>query len=115
MKKQETINFIQELAQTSGEIIRKYFRNPLDVDAKPDRTPVTIADRQSELIMRKLISQRYPSHGILGEEFGATNGSRTQYCWVIDPLDEPLIGVIHFPVTNETVYAGKGLGCWKTI
>jgi histidinol-phosphatase len=107
------------------------------IDTKPDGTDVTEADRRAEEVVREMIAKRLPDHSILGEELGAANGSETQYRWVVDPLDgttwfalgvpifgtlvalleddEPLIGVIHFPVTGETVYAGKGLGCWFKV
>ena len=132
MKKQETMDFIQELAQASGQIIRKYFRNPLDIDAKPDSTPVTIADRQSELVMRELISQRYPSHGILGEEFEDFNPG-ADFQWVLDPIDgtktfvsgtylfgtliallkdgKPIWGAINNPIT-EQLLIGDGTTAW---
>jgi myo-inositol-1(or 4)-monophosphatase len=132
MEAQETINFIQELAQASGEIIRKYFRNPLDVDAKPDSTPVTIADRQSELIMRELISQRYPDHGVLGEEFEDVNPG-AEFQWILDPIDgtktfvsgtylfgtliallkdgKPMWGAINNPITDQFLI-GNGITTW---
>ena len=48
--------------------------------------PVTEADRGPEQAMRPLIGERYPDHGILGEEFGSENG-RAEYVWVLDPID----------------------------
>ena len=132
-QRQEFLNFALHLAEASAAQIMPYYLNCV-VNVKPDGTEVTDADRRAEEIVREMITKQFPDDSILGEEFGATNGSKTQHCWVIDPLDgtawftlgvpifgtlialleddEPLIGVIHFPVTNETVYAGKGLGCW---
>jgi fructose-1,6-bisphosphatase/inositol monophosphatase family enzyme len=56
-------------------------------NTKPDGTDVTEADRRAEEVVREMIAKRLPDHSILGEEFGATNGSETRYRWVIDPLD----------------------------
>ncbi|HBO58577.1 MAG TPA: histidinol phosphate phosphatase, partial [Alphaproteobacteria bacterium] len=64
------LSFAEELADASGAEVLKYFRRPLDVEAKADTSPVTIADRQSEKVMRGLIEKRFPAHGIVGEEFG---------------------------------------------
>jgi fructose-1,6-bisphosphatase/inositol monophosphatase family enzyme len=53
------------------------------VNTKPDGTEVTEADRRAEEVMREMIANQFPDDGILGEEFGSTNGSKTQYRWVI--------------------------------
>ena len=58
------------LADAAGEAIRPYFRQPLTVDDKADLSPVTIADRAAEQVMRALIQQHFRDHGIIGEEFG---------------------------------------------
>ena len=64
-------SFLLELARASGDFIRPYFASPgLVVETKSDRTPVTLADRGAEELMRRMIRQRFPAHGILGEEFG---------------------------------------------
>ena len=63
------------------------------MDTKADESPVTQADRAAEQAMRKLISQRYPYHEILGEEFGLSqevrpkDESQSGYRWVLDPID----------------------------
>ena len=61
------------LADAAGEKIRPYFRTAVAVDAKPDATPVTIADREAERAMREIIARQAPEHGIIGEEEGRTN------------------------------------------
>ena len=61
------VSFANELANESEKIIHQYFRTTLTVDAKNDETPVTIADKNTELKIRELIQARYPDHGILGE------------------------------------------------
>ncbi len=115
-------NFCRLLAEESGKIIRQYWRKEFSVENKPDLSPVTIADKTAEEKMREMIIKKYPSHGILGEEFGEYN-SESEYKWILDPIDgtksficgtvtfgtlialikngEPLIGVINQPVLNE--------------
>ena len=85
-------------------------------------TPVTVADKKSELKIRELINKAYPSHGILAEEFDNTNLD-SEYIWVIDPIDgtrgfitghkdfgtliallykkKPILGIINCPAHNE--------------
>ncbi|RPI74303.1 MAG: histidinol-phosphatase [Ignavibacteriales bacterium] len=114
--------FSKKLADKSGEIINKYFRSELSVEFKPDLSPVTIADKKSEEVMREIIMKEYPEHGILGEEFGVHNPG-AEYQWVLDPIDgtksficgavtfgtlialtkkrEPVIGVINQPVLKQ--------------
>jgi histidinol phosphatase-like enzyme (inositol monophosphatase family) len=104
----------------------------VDHEAKGDGTPVTIADREAERLVRARVERRYPDHAILGEEFGESNeGARVR--WILDPVDAtrsfmrgvPLygvligievegvsvVGVAHFPPLRETLAAGAGLGC----
>ena len=65
-------------------------------------SPVTIADRNAEQAMRQLILERYPDHGVIGEEFGSHNADTAEYCWVLDPIDgtksfitgKPLFGTL---------------------
>ena len=69
-----------------------YWRRPIDVENKlePDRpeqeSPVTIADRNAEKAMRALIEERYPQHGIFGEELGSVRVD-AEFVWVLDPID----------------------------
>lgn len=114
--------FCKILAKQSSEIIREYFRKQIDVDSKSDNSPVTIADKKSEEVMRNLIQKEFPEHGIIGEEFGQEN-SDADFVWVLDPIDgtksficgalsfgtliallykkQPILGVINHPVLNE--------------
>ena len=119
---QEFVDFATQLAHASGEIIMRYFRSDIAVESKADQSPVTIADKRAEELMRELIMKRYPDHGIFGEEFGAHNPD-AEYQWVLDPIDgtksfisgtflfgtligllragQPLIGAIHHPATSH--------------
>ena len=71
--------FVDELAATSGEAIRPFFRTALCVEDKSrggEFDPVTAADRAAELAMRTLIREKFPAHGIVGEEFGPERAGR---------------------------------------
>lgn len=81
----ELASFFQNLANTAGRIALTHFRSDIDFERKQDLSPVTIADRTIEHELRRLISTRFPDHGILGEETGSTPGDR--YTWYIDPID----------------------------
>lgn len=83
---EQLIEFSQSLADAAKSVAMAYFRNQLEVEHKADFSPVTIADREVELIMREKISQQYPDHGILGEEHGLENSDCPE-TWVLDPID----------------------------
>lgn len=122
MKMKELKDFSQLLAQKSGEVIKRYFRSQVSIDTKDDDSPVTIADRKAEEVMRELIMKEFPDHSILGEEFGEFNPG-SEYQWILDPIDgtksfisgtvtfgtliallkngKPVLGVINQPVLNE--------------
>ena len=123
-----------KIAEEAGKLTLRYFREPqLQIDHKADDSPVTIADREAETLLRKRIGEQFPEDAIIGEEFDNTDGN-TDFCWVLDPIDGtksfihgvplyttlvavlkeqvPVVGVIHAPATGETVYASSGQGCW---
>lgn len=117
------------LADASGAIIRRYFRSGVAVDDKPDRSPVTVADREAEAALRQIIERRHPDHGIVGEEQGATRDD-AEYVWVLDPIDgtksfisgvplfgtlialahrgTPILGVIDQPILRERWVGARG-------
>jgi inositol-phosphate phosphatase / L-galactose 1-phosphate phosphatase / histidinol-phosphatase len=100
-----------ELADAAGAAIRPAFRTQLAVDAKPDRSPVTAADRAAEGAMRRLIEARFPEHGIIGEEFGAAREA-AEFVWVLDPIDGTksfISGVPLFGTLIALTQAGKAL------
>jgi myo-inositol-1(or 4)-monophosphatase len=126
------VPFARELAAVAAAVIRPYHLAGIAVDAKADATPVTVADRRAEEVMRALIMQRFPDHGVLGEEFGEhLPGAR--YRWVLDPIDgtksfvantflfgtliallrdgRPILGVIASPLTGH-VLVGTGDAAW---
>lgn len=95
------IDLAERLADTSGAIVRRYFRTTLEVEDKPDGSPVTVADREAEAAIRELIEEAFPDHGIVGEEYGAVRAD-AKYVWVLDPIDgtksfitgKPLFGTL---------------------
>jgi len=100
-----------ELADAAGAAIRPAFRTPLAVDDKPDRSPVTAADRAAERAMRRLIEARFPDHGIIGEEFGGLREA-AEFVWVLDPIDGTksfISGVPLFGTLIALMRAGKAL------
>src|SRR5690606_41431422 len=84
----ELANFPGDLAALAPTITRAHFRQPLEVIAKADSSPVTIADRECEAKIRAAITARYPAHGILGEEHGFDGEERADI-WVMVPIDAP--------------------------
>ena len=118
------------LADRAGAVILPHFRTEQAVDHKGGGLfdPVTAADRNAEAAIREKIAEAFPGHGIRGEEFGATAG-KTEYCWVIDPIDGtrsfilglpiwgtligltraevPLLGVMDQPFTGERFWSGE--------
>ncbi len=131
MKDDDIIKFIKLLARESGSIITQYFANPdLQVEFKSDQSPVTEADRKAEAVMRNLIANEFPEHGIIGEELGTVNAD-AEYVWALDPIDgtksfardcplfgtliclskngQPLIGAIHQPLLNQLLIGNNSM------
>src|ERR1044072_7117370 len=80
------IELAHRLADAAGAAFRPRFRAELGIEAKDDLSPVTLADREAEEAMRRLIVAERPMDGIFGEEFGTPEG-RTGRVWVLDPID----------------------------
>jgi myo-inositol-1(or 4)-monophosphatase len=80
-------DFLHELLDVSGEVIADYYqKRDFSIEIKSNNTPVTIADKEAERHMRAVINERFPAHGIIGEEFGSENAD-AEYVWVLDPID----------------------------
>jgi myo-inositol-1(or 4)-monophosphatase len=124
--------FAHELADVSGEVIRRHFRRPLTVTNKASGAqfdPVTVADRDAERLMRRAIAKAFPEHGVIGEEFAPQAGAG-RFHWILDPIDgtrafmigspmwgtlialtdggRPVLGVMNQPFTRERFWAGSG-------
>ena len=121
--------FIQQLCEASATVIKPwYFNLDVEIDIKSDDSPVTIADRRAEEALRDLIKKTYPSHGIIGEEFGEEN-TGADYVWELDPIDgtktfisgcplfgtlicllyqgRPVLGAVNLPALNQ-LFIGDG-------
>lgn len=132
----DLLAFALDAAWRAGRITLAHFQTGLTAERKADNTPVTIADREAEQVLRRLIHTQWPDHALIGEEYGQSTGAGgdSEYTWIIDPIDgtksfvsgvplyavllalvkdnEPLLGVMHFPGLNEMVYAARGRGCY---
>src|SRR6516225_11568161 len=98
-------SFIETLATHSGEAIMPFFRTSLaalDKSANGSFDPVTEADRASEVAMRRLINATFPSHGIIGEEFGAERPD-AEYVWVLDPIDGTKSFICGMPIWGTLI------------
>jgi myo-inositol-1(or 4)-monophosphatase len=81
--------FVERLAQISGDAILPFFRSAVPIDDKSEGgafDPVTEADRAAEAAMRRLIGGTFPTHGVVGEEYGADRAD-AEYVWILDPID----------------------------
>lgn len=128
------LTFALELADASDRIAMKYFRGDLQIQTKPDHTLVTRADTEIERHLRDRIASAFPSHAVLGEEYGKDSGS-AESRWIIDPIDatanyargvpvfatllaheragELLLGVISAPGLGQRWHALRGHGAWN--
>lgn len=127
------LDFAVEVAWRAGRATLAHYQTGIAAEAKPDDSPVTVADRAAERVARQLIATRFPADAILGEEEGETKSGADRR-WILDPIDgtrtfvrgvpfygvllaleyeaDAVLGVMHFPALEETVYAARGLGCW---
>ncbi|OCW59376.1 histidinol-phosphatase [Hoeflea olei] len=98
------IAFFDAIAEAAAAETLPRFRMQPDIDNKQEAgfDPVTEADRAAEKAIRRLIAERYPEHGILGEEHGDTGLDR-DYVWVIDPIDGTRAFISGLPVWGTLV------------
>lgn len=116
-----------------GHTLKHFRRHGLTIDTKSDRSPVTVADREAEQLVRKLVLERFPNDTLQGEEYDEQRGT-SPYRWVVDPIDgtksfvcgvplystllalelegNPLAGAIFIPALGEMTVAALGHGCW---
>ncbi|KAG1694823.1 Histidinol-phosphatase [Nymphon striatum] len=122
-----------EAAEAAQEVINKYYAGDFEIEIKPDETPVTVADVETEKTIKKIILDAFPDHGFFGEETGKVNED-AEYNWLIDPIDgtksfvrrypffstqialmrngELILGVSNSPEFKEMAYAEIGEGAW---
>lgn len=128
------LDFATELAYDAGRLTLGYFgrTGDLGLEHKADLSPVTLADREAEELIRRRVGARYPEHAVVGEEYGEDDKVAT-HRWIVDPIDGtkafvrgvPLygvlvglevegrieVGVANFPALGELCAAATGLGC----
>lgn len=126
------LEFAVTIAHDAGRLILQHYQRGIAVELKADLSPVTLADRGAEQLIRRAIGERYPDHAIVGEEYGADRRP-SAFRWIVDPIDGtksfvrgvPLFGVLialeidgraevgvcHLPALSETLAAASGLGC----
>jgi histidinol-phosphatase len=130
----DLIPFLDELADAASQAIMPHFRARTAVENKAGSgfDPVTVADRDAEAAMRKLIASRWPDHGVVGEEYGEDRPG-AEMVWVLDPIDgtrafisglpvwgtliglrhngRPVLGMMVQPFTGER-FSGDGTSAW---
>jgi myo-inositol-1(or 4)-monophosphatase len=128
----ELLDFAIEIAHEAGRSTLAYYQTGIEIETKTDLSPVTVADRGAEALLRDRIGRRFPDHAILGEEYGLTGSAGAACRWILDPIDGtqsfvhgvPLfstliglevdgaasVGVVYFPALDEMVCAATGLG-----
>ncbi len=130
----DRLHWARMIAHEAGQLTLRYFQSDdLAVEQKHDYSPVTVADRQAEQLLRQRIAERFADDGILGEEFGEQAGA-SGYRWILDPIDgtrsfvrgvplygtmvaveldtQAVIGVVYLPGLDEMASAATGQGAW---
>lgn len=112
----------------------RYLQEGFDAEMKPDHSPVTVADRECEALIRCALAREFPDDAVLGEEEGGSR-ERVKRRWIIDPIDgtvnytrrlpifatllsleeegEIRLGVVHAPAVADTYWAERGGGAYK--
>ncbi len=121
--------------QEAGRLTLRYFQQDnYTVERKSDASPVTVADRSAEELLRRQITAAFPRDGIVGEEFGRQDGT-SGFNWIVDPIDgtkafisgvplygtlvavehegSAVLGQVFMPALGEGVYAARGQGAWQ--
>jgi histidinol-phosphatase len=123
--------FALDFVQKSNDEILKLYNSNFATEFKSDNSPVTDLDKKIEENFRDHLSDKFPSHGLVGEEFGVLN-KNSNFQWIIDPIDgtlslvnrvptfgtmislridnEPVLGIIHHPALGITISGFKGNG-----
>jgi len=130
---EQELDLALHMVREAGREIMKHYQTDLAVETKRDHTPVTIADRKAEELVRAVIARETPAWGVVGEELGVSNAEHARR-WIIDPIDgtksficgvplfgtllalvengAPLVGVIALHALGHTLWARKGGGAF---
>jgi fructose-1,6-bisphosphatase/inositol monophosphatase family enzyme len=122
-----------EITRKAGELALKFYNQATLAEEKADASPVTIADRECERLITRLLQENFSQDGVLGEE-GAQIPSKSGRRWIIDPIDgtrdfvrhnpfwsiqlalqvesQVHLGIIYCPCMDETLFAATGSGCF---
>ncbi|MBV9125435.1 MAG: histidinol phosphate phosphatase [Planctomycetes bacterium] len=123
-----------DAAQQAGRLALGYFDRPLSVEWKQDLSPVTVADREAEALLRSTLLTAFPQDGFLGEESGALPGT-SGFRWIVDPVDgtrsfvrgiplwatlvgleyqgEAIAGTVYVPAFDHLYRALRGDGAYR--
>jgi histidinol-phosphatase len=134
MNLQPYFTFARQLAYRAGRITLSHYNKGIQHDLKHDESPVTAADKATEEFIRGEIEKNFPTHAIVGEEYGESAGQGNPFRWIVDPIDGTKsfikgvpfysvlialeiegvsrVGAVCFPALDEILYAADGLGCW---
>jgi len=118
-------------AAAAAEEILRYYRGDFIVELKADQSPVTVADRRAEEIIKDILLTNFPQHGFYGEESGKEQAD-AEFLWLVDPIDgtksfvggygmfstqialmhrgELVLGVSSAPAAREVAWAARGSG-----
>mgnify|MGYP001951439532 FL=1 len=122
-------------AKAAEQVIKKYYlADEQGLEIKSDATPVTLADKECERVIRSILEQSFPEHGIFGEELGRSDNEDSDFLWLIDPIDgtksfvrgyayfstqialmyqgELVLGVSNAPAYGQMAWAHKGGGAF---
>ena len=127
------LNSARAAAQAAAEDIMHFYQGNFDVEIKADQTPVTVADKRAEEIIRNRLLSDFPDHGFYGEE-GGSHRADADYVWLVDPIDgtksfvggygmfstqialmhqgKLVMGVSSAPAQNEMAWAASNSGAW---
>ncbi len=130
---QDLLKIALQASDIAERVILSHYQTHVNVEWKPDRTPVTIADKKSEEAIRLFFSKETPEFGLIGEELGVEN-PRAEYQWIVDPIDGtksfirgvplfgtliglyrkniPLVGIIRLPALKSCLWASQGHGAF---
>ena len=135
---EKELNDAIEAGVRAIEGILKIYNSDFSVEIKDDNSPVTLADKNADKVIRDYLQSRYPTHAFLTEE-STDDKSRldNDYVWIVDPVDgtkdfvakdggfttnialaykhQLVVGVVVVPVTGEIYYASKGNGAYHRV
>lgn len=133
---EQFLTIAKQAAAAAEKVIEKYYLRSRDqqLAVKADNSPVTQADKEAEAVIRQLIGQHFPEHGIFGEELGKSNNQQSDFLWLIDPIDgtksfvrgypffstqialmyrnQIIVGVSNAPLFGEMAWAYRGGGAF---